>query len=466
MAEKRDLVVIGGGPGGYVAGLRAAQLRKKVTVIEEDRIGGTCMNYGCIPTKFLLSQTRTWSELRHNSRIEGLGGSVRLNWAAVLKERRAVVDRLVRGTEFLLARNGVEVLKGKGELRNERTVFFRGTAGELELEAEKIILAAGSSSAGLPFLRPDGETVITHLEALELDAPPRSLIVIGAGAIGLEIGTIYSRLGTEVTVLEILPNILPGTDRSMAARLEKSLRKQGLKIFTEMRIEEAGLENGGGRLKGTCLKTGQPFDSSAEKILLAAGRRPNSEFLQKDFGRLLGRGGFVQVNARLETALPGVYAIGDLIGGKLLAHKASHEGIVAAENAAGAAEEMTYEALPMAVFTEPELASVGPTEEEARSSGLQVQVGLFSLQANGRALTLENPEGMVKIVAALDDRVIGAHILAPFASEMIPELTLAIRKGLRVQDISQTIHIHPTVSEAMAEAALKVKGAALHALNQ
>jgi len=466
MAEKRDLVIIGGGPGGYVAALRASQLRKKVTVIEEDRVGGTCMNYGCIPTKFLLSQTKIWSELKHNPRIEGWGETVRLDWPAVLKEKNAVVDRLVRGTEFLLGRSGVEVLKGKGELKSEREVFFRGSSGEKTLEAEKIILATGSSSAGLPFLKSDGKTVITHLEALELESVPRSLVVVGAGAIGLEIGTIYSRMGTEVTVLEILPDILPGTDRSMAARLERFLKKQGLKIFTQMRIEESSLEEGGSRLKGTCLKTGQPFEFAAEKILLAAGRRPNSEFLRDGFGALLGRGGFVQVNARLETAIPGVYAVGDLIGGKLLAHKASHEGTIAAENAAGAENEMHYEALPMAVFTEPELASVGPTEDEARASRLQVQVGLFSLQANGRALTLGNPEGMVKILAAPDDRIIGAHILAPFASEMIPELTLAIRKGLKVQDISRTIHIHPTVSEAMAEAALKVKGIALHALNQ
>jgi len=466
MAEKRDLVIIGGGPGGYVAAFRAAQLRKKVTIIEEDRVGGTCMNYGCIPTKFLLSQTKIFSELKHNPRIEGWGETVRLNWTAVLKEKGAVVDKLVRGTEFLLSRNGVELLKGRGELKSEREIFFRGSSGEKTLEAEKIILATGSSSAGLPFLKPDGKTVITHLEALELESVPRSLVVIGAGAIGLEIGTIYSRMGTEVTVLEILPDILPGTDRSMAARLERFLKKQGLKIFTQMRIEESSLEEGAARLKGTCLKTGQPFEFAAEKILLAAGRRPNSEFLREGFGALLGRGGFVQVNARLETSVPGVYAVGDLIGGKLLAHKASHEGTIAAENAAGAAVEMHYEALPMAVFTEPELASVGPTEDEARASGLQVQVGLFSLQANGRALTLENPEGMVKILAAPDDRIVGAHILAPFASEMIPELTLAIRKGLKVQDISRTIHIHPTVSEAMAEAALKVKGIALHALNQ
>jgi dihydrolipoamide dehydrogenase len=466
MSEKRDLIIIGGGPGGYVAALRAAQLRKKVTVIEEDRIGGTCMNYGCIPTKFLLSQTKTWSELRHNPRIEGWRETVRLNWPSVQKEKRAVVDRLVRGTEFLLERNGVEVLKGRGELKSERKVLFCGHAEEKALDAEKIILATGSASAGLPFLKPDGNTVITHLEALDFEDVPRSLVVIGAGAIGLEIGTIYSRVGTEVTVLEILPTILPGTDRQMAARVERSLKRQGLKIFTEMRIEESFREAGRVSLKGTCLKSGQPFEFGAEKVLLAAGRRPNSEFLREGFGELLDRGGFVQVSARLETAAPGIYAIGDLIGGKLLAHKASHEGIMAAENAAGGSGEMDYRALPMAVFTEPELASVGLTEDEAKAAGLQIQVGLFSLQANGRALTLENPEGMVKIIAGRDDRVIGAHILAPFASEMIPEMTLAVRLGLTVQDVSQTIHVHPTVSEAMMEAALKAKGMALHALNQ
>lgn len=466
MSEKRDLVIIGGGPGGYVAALRAAQLRKKVTLIEDDRIGGTCMNYGCIPTKFLLSQTKTWSELKNNPKIEGWRETVRLDWASVQKEKRAVVDRLVRGTEFLLERNGVEILKGRGGLRRERGVIFRGPDGERALEAEKIILATGSRSAGLPFLKTDGNAVISHLEALDLEVVPKSLIVVGAGAIGLEIGTIYSRVGTEVTVLEVLPAILPGTDRQMASRLERLLKKQGLQIFTEMRIEESVRASGEVSLKGTCLKTGKPFAFSAEKVLLAVGRRPNSEFLRDGFGELLDRGGHVQVNARLETAAPGIYAIGDLIGGKLLAHKASHEGIMAAENAAGGSAEMEYGALPMAVFTEPELASVGLTEDEAKAAGLQTRVGLFSLQANGRALTLENPEGMVKIIAAGDDRIIGAHILAPFASEMIPEMTMAVRKGLTVQDVSQTIHVHPTVSEAMMEAALKAKGRALHALNQ
>jgi dihydrolipoamide dehydrogenase len=465
MSEKRDLVIIGGGPGGYVAALRAAQLRKKATLIEGDRIGGTCMNYGCIPTKFLLSQTKTWSELKRNPRIKGWGETVRLDWPSVQKEKREVVDRLVRGTEFLLERNGVEVLKGKGALRMERDVLYQGPDGERLLEAEKIILATGSASAGLPFLKPDGDAVLTHLEALDLEAVPKSLIVVGAGAVGLEIGTIFSRAGTDVTVLEILPAILPGADRQMAMRLERALKKQGLKIFTEMRIEESERASGEVSLKGTSLKTGKPFAFTAEKVLLAAGRRPNSEFLRDGFGALLDRVGNVQVNARLETAASGIYAVGDLIGGKLLAHKASHEGIIAAENAAGGSATMEYGALPLAVFTEPELASVGLTDEEAKAAGLQTQVGLFSLQANGRALTLEDPEGMVKIIADRDDRIIGAHILAPFASEMIPEMTMAVRKGLTLQDVAQTVHIHPTVSEAMMEAALKAKGRALHALN-
>ena len=466
MPEKRDLVIIGGGPGGYVAALRAAQLKKKVTLTEEDRIGGTCMNYGCIPTKFLLHQTQIFSQLKRSQAIEGCSETVRLNWKRVQEEKKNVVDRLVKGTEFLLERNGVQVLSGRGELRGERKVVFSGPSGEKMLEAENIILAMGSRSSDLPFLKSNGEEVITHREALDLGTIPRTMIVVGAGAIGLEIGAIFSRAGAEVTVLEIMPAILPGMDKQMAARLERMLKKQGLKIFTEMRIEEAILERGTARLKGTNLKTKSGFEHSAEKVLLAAGRRPNSEILAKEYANLLDRAGFVQVNSRLETRIPGISAIGDLIGGKLLAHKAEHEGIIAAENAAGIFTEMDYQALPMAVFTEPEFASVGLTEDEAKARGIQTRIGLFSLQANGRAVTLESPEGVVKLIASTDDRVIGAHILAPQASELIAEMTLAVKYGLTVTNISSTIHVHPTLSEATMEAALKIKGMALHALNE
>jgi dihydrolipoamide dehydrogenase len=292
------------------------------------------------------------------------------------------------------------------------------------------------------------------------------MIVIGAGAIGLEIGTIYARLGTEVTVLEIMPTILPGMDRQSVVRLERLIKKEGLKILTEMNIDGCQVERGLIRIRGVSLKTRADFDLTAEKVLLAAGRRPNSEFLRDRLSGLMDAKGFVRVNGRLETEAPGIYAIGDLIGGKLLAHKAQHEGVIAAENAAGAFREMDYKALPMAVFTEPEFASVGLTEEEARAQGIQMKTGLFLLQANGRAVTLDSAEGAAKILASADDRIIGAHIIAPFASEMIPELTLAVQKGLTLRDLSAAIHIHPTVSEAIAEAGLKAQGMALHALNQ
>jgi dihydrolipoamide dehydrogenase len=466
MSEKRQLAIIGGGPGGYAAALRAAQLGIKPTLIENDRIGGTCMNYGCIPTKFLLSQTKLIQELKKNPGLDGLGDGVRLNWRRVQEEKRAVVERLVRGVEFLLQRNGVEVLRGRASVNGQKQVHFQGAGGERIFEAATIILATGSKPVDFPFLRPDGKSIITSQQALDLEDVPPAMIVVGAGAIGLELGSIFSRLGTEVTVLEIMPTILPGSDKQIVTRLERLLKKQGLKIRTEVRLEEGTLEKGKVLLKGTCLKTRAALEFRAEKVLLAVGRKPNSEVLGRGFAGLLDEGGFVRVDARLATEEPGLLAIGDLIGGKLLAHKAHHDGLIAAENAAGISARMDYGALPMAVFTEPELASVGLTEEEAKARGLKFQVGLFSLQANGRAVTLDSPEGLVKILAETDDRVLGGHILAPHASELVAEIALAIRKGLTLQDISATIHVHPTISEATMEAAWKAKGMAIHTLNE
>jgi dihydrolipoamide dehydrogenase len=466
MPERREIVIIGGGMGGYVAALRAAQLKKKVTLIEEDRIGGTCMNYGCIPTKFLLNETQMFQELKRNPRLAGIPETASLNWSRVQEEKKKVVDRLVQGVEFLLERNGVEVLRGRAALKADRVVVIQMADGEKTLEAQKIILAMGSRSSELPFLGPNGREVITHREALDLESVPKTMVVVGAGAIGLEIGMIFARMGTEVTVLEIMPAILPGMDKQMAMRLERMLKRQGLKIFTGMRIDEVVLGSGLVRVKGVNIKTQSDFEHAAEKVLLAAGRRPNSEILAEDYGPLLDRFGFVHVNPRLETQAPGIYAVGDLIGGKLLAHKAEHEGIIAAENAAGVRSEMDYRALPMAVFTEPEFASVGLTEEEAKAQGIQARTGFFSLQANGRAVTMERPEGVVKLVVSPEDKVIGGHILSPHASELIAEITLTVKHGLTVKDVASTIHVHPTLSEAVMEAALNADGMALHALNE
>jgi len=466
MIVKNDIAVIGGGPGGYVAAIRAAQLKKRVVLFENDAIGGTCMNYGCIPTKHLLHQTKLIKEVRMSKTLDGRSGAFTLDWPKVQEDKRRVVQRLVKGTEFLLQRNGVDVVKAAARLRNERQIVVQTPDGEKVYEADRMILATGSRASELPFLKIDRTGVVTSTEALEWTAVPKKMLVVGAGAIGIEIGTIYSRLGTEVRVLEILPSVLPGCDREMGVRLERVLRMQGLTVLTEMKIERCVREDGRVRLTGISLKDRNPFVYDADVVLLAAGRRANSEtmFEGPPFVEVNSYG-CVDVNDRLETNVPHIYAIGDLIGGKLLAHKASHEGLTAAANAAGGHEIVDHRVLPMAVFTDPEFASVGWTEEEARQRSDAVRVGVFSFQANGRALTMDSPEGQVKIVAGPDDRILGAHILGPNASDLIAELTLAMHKGLTIRDVASAVHIHPTLSEAVMEAALKVHGEAIHGLN-
>ena len=465
MAEKRDIVIIGGGPGGYLAAMRGAQLKKRITLIEEDRIGGTCINYGCIPTKYLLHQTKVLKEVGGTKTLEGPVGEVRLNWAKVQQGRQAVVDQLVKGLVFLLEKGKVEILKAPARLRADRTVVARTAEGERCFEADKVIVATGSRAAGLPFLKPDGRTVITSTEALELAEVPKSLLIIGAGAIGLEMGSIYRRLGTDVTVLELLPQILPGSDKEAVTRLERALKKQGLKIFTEMRIDEAAVADGSVALKGAGIKTGAPFEFRAEKVLLSAGRKPNTEGLFDGESFLDMDRGFIKVDAALETSVPGVYAIGDVIGGKLLAHKAYHDAVVAVENASGSTRTVEYAALPAAVFTDPEFATVGLTQEEAVAKGIKVKSGVFPLQASGRAMTMEATDGLIKVLADDSDKVIGAHVVAPGASDMIPVLTMAVSRGLTLKELDGIIYIHPTLSETIGEAALKANNEALHILN-
>jgi dihydrolipoamide dehydrogenase len=466
MRDKPDLIILGGGPGGYVAALRAAQLKKRVVLIESDELGGTCMNYGCIPTKYLLHQTQVYKELRESKNIVGELDKIRLNWKKVQDEKKRVVERLVKGVEFLLKKNGVKVIKGTAFLKNENQVVVEENGEAWILESNYIILAMGSRPAEFPFLAPNGKEVITSREALEMQSIPEKMLVIGAGAIGLEIGTIYQRIGTKVIVLEIMPTILPGSDKDMVTRLERILKRQGLEIHTQMKIEESLIKGGKVFLKGINLHDQSPFELEADKVLLATGRRANSESLRDQItDTFLDEQGFVKVSAQFETSVSGIYAVGDLIGGRLLAHKASQEGIVVAENISGSKKTINYGALPYAVYTEPEFSSVGLTEEEAQEIGIKTQVGVFSLQANGRALAMGKSEGMVKIIADEKDKIIGAHLLAPQASELIAEMTLAIIKGMKLQEVSSSIHVHPTLSEAVMEAALSAKKEALHVLN-
>lgn len=465
MVKIYDLAIIGGGPGGYVAALRGAQLKKKVVLFEKDRVGGTCMNRGCIPAKFLLHQTKSFKEATNNKYIDGPLEALTCNWQRVQEERKRLVDRFIRGIEFLLKKNGIELIRGQAQLRNERQIAVRSENGESIYEAEKIVLATGSRPAVLSFLQPDGVHIITSKESLELAEIPEEMVIVGAGAIGLEMGLIYRRLGCKVTVLEIMPEILPGCDREMTSRLERLLRSQGLDIHTQTEIRQATKDNGRIVLECFSSKEERAHTFDARTVLSAVGRVPNSKMFCDLGSSFLDGKGFVVVDEYLETGIPGIFAIGDLIGGKLLAHKASHEGVLAAENADGAKKKVSYHALPMAVYTEPEFSSVGLTEQQAREKAGGIQVGVFSFQANGRALTMGKPEGMVKVIADEQDRIIGAHILGPSASELLAELTLCVEKGKKLQDVSSLYHIHPTLSETIMEAALKAKGEALHILN-
>ncbi len=467
MTQRFDISVIGGGPAGYVAAIRAAQLGKRVALIERERIGGTCMNWGCIPTKYLLHETRLYQALKHNSRLSGPAAEIGLNWTEVQAEKRRRVGRLITGIEFLLQKNGITVVTGTGTLGDDRRIEVRRQrkADDVAIENDHVILANGSRPAGLKFLRPDGDRVLTSREALDLERVPPTMLVVGGGAVGLEMGSLFQRAGCEVTVLEILPQILLGADLTLARRLERQLKSQGINIHTRMRIEGADKSRSGVELRGVNLKDGRSFSFSAHTVLMAAGRTAESEgCAHPDLN--WNEDGFLQVNHRWATGLSGVYAIGDLVGGKLLAHKASHEGILAVENIAGAGHDRRELTIPSAVYTDPEYASVGLTEAEAKERlGDGIKTGVFSMQANGRALTMGETDGMVKVVADRNDRIVGGHILAPHASEWISELTLAVTRGLTLQDVGSAVHLHPTLSEAAMEAALHAEGRAVHALN-
>ena len=466
MESKYDIAIIGGGPGGYVAALRASQLGKKVILFEEDELGGTCVNRGCIPTKYLLEQTKKFAEMKHNKNLEGPLESLIFNFKRAQEEKRKTVSRFAKGIEFLLEKNGVHIKKNTALFKGERRVAVMDKEREVIVEAEKIILAMGSKSTELPFLQPNGKEIITSREALELTDVPSEMIVVGAGAIGLELGSIYQRLGTSVTILEIMPTIIPGSDKELSKRLEILLKHQGLRIHTRMKIERSAIAGRKVVLQGIHLGDNKPFVFESDMVLLATGRIPRSTMLEQGgAGKLITKEGFVIVDSRMETEIPGVYAIGDLVGGTFLAHKAIHEGIVSAENASGSRRDMDYGVLPMAVFTEPEFAYVGINEEQALERGIKIQKGTLSLQSNGRAMTMGKPQGVVKVISDEQDKVVGAHILAPYASELIAEMALCLKKNLKLQDIYSLVHIHPTLSESAMEVTLKAKNQALHVLN-
>jgi dihydrolipoamide dehydrogenase len=466
MADRYDLVVIGAGPGGYVAALRATQLGLKAAVVDKHRaLGGTCLNIGCIPSKALLDSSELYYLARTRFQHHGIElGKPAVDLARMLRRKDEVVKGLTDGVAFLFKKNSVTSVVGVGSLGGRGRVIVKGDDGRsAELEAGAILLATGSEPAGLPSLAFDGTSIVSSTEALAFEKVPAHLIVVGAGYIGLELGSVWSRLGSKVTVLEFLPHILPASDRELAGMLQRLLTRQGLAFHLETRVMGGGVQ--GGKVVVNAQAGGEGVTFQGDKVLVAVGRRPYTAGLRlQEAGVAVdARTGQVQVDEGFQTNVQGVYAIGDLIAGPMLAHKASEEGIAVAERLAGQRPHINYATIPSVIYTAPELASVGLTEEQVKAKGQEYHVGKFPFTANGRARCLDETEGLVKVLAdARTDRLLGIHILGPRASDLIAEAVLALEYGASAEDVARTCHAHPTLSEAVAEATRAAWTAALH----
>jgi dihydrolipoamide dehydrogenase len=455
-----DIVVIGGGPGGYVAAIRASQLGLNAACVEvEDVLGGTCLRVGCIPSKALLESSARYQEIRDSAKEHGiLVEGVTLDLAAMMKRKTRIVKGLTGGIDLLFKKNKVTRYIGRGRLDGPGRVVVDGADGPVELLAKHIIIATGSVAASLPGISLGGR-VGTSTEALAWPEVPGHLVVIGAGFIGLEMGSVWARLGAKVTVLEYLDRILPGIDAGIAEQARKAFRRQGLKIQTGIKVTAARDEGEG------CVVEAEGIEPiSCDRVLLAVGRAPNTEGLGLDtVGIQLDSRGRIPVADGFATTAEGVYAVGDVIGGLMLAHKAHEEGVACVERIVTGHGHVNYDVIPGVCYTEPEVASVGRTEEELTAAGIEFRSGAFPFKANGRAVTLGHTEGEVKILAdARTDRVLGVHILGPRAGDLIAEAAAAMEFGASTEDIARTCHAHPTLPEAMKEAALAVGGRALH----
>ncbi|MEE9301421.1 MAG: dihydrolipoyl dehydrogenase [Alphaproteobacteria bacterium] len=462
-----DLAVIGAGPGGYVAAIRAAQLGLKVACIEKDvTLGGTCLNIGCIPSKALLHTSEQYAEAKQGLEKHGITlGEVALDLDAMMDHKDEVVETLTKGVAHLFKKNKVAHIRGTARLTGRREIMVSRSEGDSEtVNASNIVIATGSESMPFPGVAIDEERIVSSTGALDLKAVPERLVVVGAGYIGLELGSVWRRLGSQVTVVELLDTITPGMDREVSQAFQKVLGRQGMVFKLETKV--AGIERNGETLRVAIESAGGGNEETLEVdvVLVAIGRRPYVAGLGLDeAGVALDEKGRVMVDARYQTNVEGIYAIGDVIEGPMLAHKAEDEGVAAAEVIAGQKSHVNDDAIPGVVYTEPEVAAVGKTEEQLKVAGIDYRVGKFPYLANGRARAMSKLEGFVKILSAAEtDRVLGVHIIGHDAGTLIAEAVLAMEFGASAEDIARTCHAHPSLNEAMKEAALALGDGPIH----
>jgi dihydrolipoamide dehydrogenase len=468
MTDTYDLIVIGSGPGGYVAAIRAAQLGMTVACIDKRPVpGGTCLNIGCIPSKALLQSSEKYEETQHALAAHGIKvDKVTFDLPTMLARKDKVVAANTSGVEFLFRKNKVAFVKGVAKFTAKDTLSVTAEDGKVqELKATKgIIIATGSDSTNLPGIAIDEKTIVSSTGALSLPSVPKHLVVVGGGYIGLEMGSVWRRLGSEVTVVEFLDRITPTMDTEVGKALQTSLTKQGFAFRLSTKVVGAKQSKGGITLSLDSAQGGKPEELACDVVLVSVGRRPYTDGLGLDVvGVTLDNRGRIAVDEHFATNVPGIYAIGDVIAGPMLAHKASEEGVVLVETLAGQKPHLDYDAIPAVIYTHPEVGSVGKTEEELKAAGIAYRVGKFPFTANARARANADTEGFVKIIAdQASDRVLGVHIINADAGTMIAEAALAMEFGASAEDIARTVHAHPTLNEAVKEAALAVDGAAIH----
>jgi dihydrolipoamide dehydrogenase len=462
MAESFDVIVIGAGPGGYVCAIRAAQLGMKVACVEKRAtLGGTCLNVGCIPSKALLHSSEHFEEAQHKLADHGVHvGSVSLDLKRMIARKGEVVAANVKGIEFLFKKNKVTWLKGEGRIAAPGKV----AVGDTTYDTKHIVIATGSESIPLPGVEVDEKQVVTSTGGLELEKVPGHLVVIGGGYIGLELGSVWRRLGAQVTVVEFLDRLVPSMDNEVGQAFQRILGKQGMKFRLKTKVTGATKGKDGVTLTLEPAEGGKAEELKADVVLLAIGRRPYVDGLGlKDAGVALDERGRVKTDAHYATNVPGIWAIGDVIVGPMLAHKAEEEGVALAEMLAGQNGHVNYGAIPGVVYTWPEVASIGETEEQLKARGVAYKVGKFPFMANGRARAMGDVDGFVKILAdKATDRVLGAHIIGPDAGTLIAEIAIAMEFGASAEDVARTCHAHPSLNEAVKEAALAVDGRPLH----